>query len=131
MKKELTIEENIILLDFLGESIEVNKEGLLSNIKAIPYQRGYTPTEIGQQIEPRLSAVKVNKILSEMDFQVKCNDEWIPTEMGMPYALQGGYSIIKTDKGSFLKTKLLWNGEVINILKKKQEIDNQGEETAC
>lgn len=131
MKTKLTIEENIVILDYLGERTELKVEDLITNIQAFPYQRGYLPTEIGKMLKPELSARKVNQLLNELALQEKCNTEWIPTEQGMPYALQGNYSIIKSGSVDSLKTSLLWNKEIITILQKQLEIDNEGEETAC
>ena len=45
-------------------------------------QQLYTPTEIGKSIEPPCSAVKVNKYLQDMGWQIKVNGQWEATEAG-------------------------------------------------
>ena len=47
----------------------------------------YTPTEIGKSIEPPCSAVKVNKYLEAMGWQIKANDKWEAVNDGVPYAV--------------------------------------------
>lgn len=131
MKRQLSIQENIIILGHVdGEIGEISLENLINNIQAFPYQRGYTPTEIGKSLKPELSARKVNQLLRDIELQEKHDGEWIPTEAGIPYALER-YSVLKNDKGTFLKTNLLWSKQIITILQKQLEFDYQGEKTAC
>ena len=52
----------------------------------IPTHRAiYSPTELGAMLEPRLTGARVNKILSDLGYQVR--DEagrWVPTKAGEP-----------------------------------------------
>ena len=46
-----------------------------------------TPTEIGKQLNPPISAVKVNKLLEDKGYQEKLGATWIPTAKGKTYAV--------------------------------------------
>jgi phage regulator Rha-like protein len=46
-----------------------------------------TPTEIGKQLSPPISAIKVNKRLEALGYQEKLGDSWVPTQKGKPYAV--------------------------------------------
>lgn len=46
-----------------------------------------TPTEIGKQLNPKLSAVAVNKLLESLNYQEKLGSAWVPTQKGKPYAI--------------------------------------------
>jgi len=46
-----------------------------------------TPTEIGKQLNPPLSAIKVNKTLERLGYQEKLGDSWSPTTKGKAYAV--------------------------------------------
>lgn len=46
-----------------------------------------TPTEMGKQLNPKLSAVAVNKLLESLNYQEKLGSAWVPTEKGKPYAV--------------------------------------------
>lgn len=46
-----------------------------------------TPTEIGKQLNPPISAIKVNKTLESLGYQEKLGDSWVPTQKGKPYAV--------------------------------------------
>ena len=46
-----------------------------------------TPTEVGKQLNPVLSAVATNKLLDALDYQEKLGSAWVPTEKGKPYAV--------------------------------------------
>jgi len=46
-----------------------------------------TPTEIGKQLSPPISAIKVNKTLESLGYQEKLGDSWVPTQKGKPYAV--------------------------------------------
>lgn len=46
-----------------------------------------TPTQIGKELNPPLSAVATNKLLSSLGFQEKLHDQWVPTTAGKPYAV--------------------------------------------
>ena len=46
-----------------------------------------TPTEIGKQLNPSLSAVATNKRLEVLGYQEKLGSAWVPTEKGKPYAV--------------------------------------------
>ena len=46
-----------------------------------------TPTEVGKQLNPVLSAVATNKRLEVLGYQEKLGSAWVPTEKGKPYAV--------------------------------------------
>jgi len=46
-----------------------------------------TPTEIGKQLNPSLSAVATNRLLDALGYQEKLGSAWVPTEKGKPYAV--------------------------------------------
>ncbi|CAI8406615.1 MAG: Uncharacterised protein [Cryomorphaceae bacterium] len=46
-----------------------------------------TPTEIGKQLNPRLSAIGTNKRLESLGYQEKLGSAWVPTTAGKPYAV--------------------------------------------
>ena len=46
-----------------------------------------TPTEIGKQLNTKLSAVAVNKLLESLNYQEKLGSAWVPTLRGKPYAI--------------------------------------------
>lgn len=46
-----------------------------------------TPTEIGKQLNTKLSAVAVNKLLESLNYQEKLGSAWVPTPKGKPYAI--------------------------------------------
>ena len=120
MKKRITIEEETILLDFYGEERKIDISSLLNMSRTVPYERGYTPTEIGAAMPVHMSARAVNQLLEKLGYQTKINDEWMPTKQGEPYALQGNLSIIKSNKGNFLKSTLLWKEPIIEQLKNQK-----------
>lgn len=122
MKKKITVQEQIVLIDFLGEEMGVDISSLVDMVQAMPYQRGYRPTELGASMPVKMSAKAVNQLLEEMGYQTNINGEWIPTKQGEPYALQGNVGIIKSSKGNFLKSSLLWKESII-----EQLINQKGE----
>ena len=46
-----------------------------------------TPTEIGKQLNPPISAIATNKKLESLGYQEKLGDSWSPTQKGKPYAI--------------------------------------------
>jgi len=58
--------------------IELKKEEQTLNL---------TPTEIGKQLNPSLSAVATNRLLDALGYQEKLGSAWVPTEKGKPYAV--------------------------------------------
>jgi len=46
-----------------------------------------TPTEVGKQLNPSLSAVATNRLLDALGYQEKLGSAWVPTEKGKPYAV--------------------------------------------
>lgn len=46
-----------------------------------------TPTEIGKQLNPPLSAIATNKRLEALGYQEKLGDSWSPTPKGKAYAV--------------------------------------------
>jgi len=46
-----------------------------------------TPTEVGKQLNPVLSAVATNRLLDALGYQEKLGSAWVPTEKGKPYAV--------------------------------------------
>lgn len=58
--------------------IELRKEEQTLNL---------TPTEIGKQLNPRLSAIGTNKRLESLGYQEKLGSAWVPTTAGKPYAV--------------------------------------------
>ena len=63
-------------MEVLG--IELKKEEQTLNL---------TPTEIGKQLNPPLSAIATNKRLESLGYQEKLGSAWVPTEKGKPYAV--------------------------------------------
>ena len=55
---------------------------LIADKKALTF----TPTELGQQVEPPISAQMINRLLTEAGLQIKVNDRWEPTDEGLPHA---------------------------------------------
>lgn len=58
--------------------IELVKEAQVLNL---------TPTQIGKELNPPLSAVATNKLLSSLGFQEKLHDQWVPTAKGKGFAI--------------------------------------------
>lgn len=58
--------------------IELKKEHQTVNL---------TPTEIGKQLNPPVSAVATNKLLESLNYQEKLGSAWVPTEKGKAYAI--------------------------------------------
>ena len=50
-------------------------------------QQLYTPTELGKSTTPILSAIKVNKILSQLGWQIKTAVGWEAVGPGLPHAV--------------------------------------------
>ena len=81
---------------------------LIADKKALTF----TPTELGQQIDPPVSAKMINRLLAEAGLQVKVNDRWEPTDEGLAHA-----EVLDTGKrhSSGVPVKQVkWFGDVIN-----------------
>lgn len=59
-------------------SAELIKENQIVNL---------TPTEIGKELKPQISAVATNKLLTSLGFQEKLGSAWVPTSKGKPFAI--------------------------------------------
>lgn len=74
-----------------------------------------TPTQIGQQLEPSISAVKVNVLLADLGLQIKIGENWTPTQKGMDYA-----EVMDTQKrhsdGTPVK-QVKWFSSVMDLIK--------------
>ena len=55
---------------------------LIADKKALTF----TPTELGQQVDPPVSAKMINRLLAEAGLQSKVNDRWEPTDEGLAHA---------------------------------------------
>lgn len=73
-----------------------------------------TVTDIGINIEPNFSAIKVNKVLVENGYQTKVDGSWRATTKGQKFSieLEGG----RTRDGN--QTYLKWRYEIIELLNK-------------
>lgn len=58
----------------------------ITHLHAPVQQMTFTPTQLGQQLTPSISAIKVNVLLSDLGLQEKVNDTWLPTDKGNAYA---------------------------------------------
>ncbi|WP_180176919.1 ORF6N domain-containing protein [Acinetobacter sp. YH12039] len=75
----------------------------------------FTPTQIGEMLEPKLSGQKVNKVLVDLGYQVKEDDIWLMTEKA-----QGLGELFDTGKkhsdGVPVK-QLKWYQSVVQLVK--------------
>lgn len=71
--KTLTGNSPLLLL-----GIELVKEAQVLNL---------TPTQIGKELNPPLSAIATNKLLASLGFQEKLHDQWVPTSKGKAFAI--------------------------------------------
>ena len=58
----------------------------ITHLHAPVQQMTFTPTQLGQQLTPSISAMKVNVLLFDLGLQEKVNDTWLPTDKGNAYA---------------------------------------------
>jgi|688.fasta_scaffold329347_1 hypothetical protein len=78
-----------------------------------------TPTEIGREVEKltgkKISAIKVNKLLQEMQLQYKTANLWQPTILGK------GLSVILpyTGTNNHCGFQVKWSTDIIDLLKNK------------
>jgi prophage antirepressor-like protein len=78
----------------------------------------YTPTEIGEMMNPPISAIKVNNALVVVGLQEKKAGRWSPTEAGLPYAM-----VMDTGKKNSSGTpveQVKWTDDVVSILGQKE-----------
>lgn len=75
----------------------------------------FTPTQIGKELDPPMSAVKVNKTLQSLGYQIKIGSEWTATDKGLPFV-----EMLDTNKkhsdGTAVK-QMKWKESIIDILK--------------
>jgi prophage antirepressor-like protein len=75
-----------------------------------------TPTEIGRKVN--ISAIKVNKTLSNAGLQRKEGEEWVLTKEGMSYGRYFKINITLGGKSNKEKQCIKWNEEIITRLNK-------------
>ena len=54
----------------------------ITHLHAPVQEQVFTPTQIGEMLNPKLSGQKVNKLLAELGYQVKEGEFWLMTEKG-------------------------------------------------
>jgi hypothetical protein len=74
----------------------------------------YTPTEIGQMLNPPLSAIKTNVALAAVGLQEKVVGRWTPTAMGQPHAVVMDTGKRHSDGTPVEQVK--WAADVLGIL---------------
>ena len=74
--------------------------------------QSFIVTEIGEMLNPKLSAVKVNKLLHGMGYQEKINKRWVLTEEGK----ENGGVVIATTKKNLKDNveQIRWKEEVVD-----------------
>lgn len=87
-------------------------ELLEATLTAPVQQVTLTPTQIGKELAPSVSAQKVNELLEALGFQVKVSGVWAATEKGAPHC-----EVIDTSKrhndGSMVK-QIKWYASVLD-----------------
>lgn len=86
-----------------------------THLHAPVQEQVFTPTQIGEMLEPKLSGQKVNKVLVDLGYQVKEGDIWLMTEKA-----QGLGELFDTGKkhndGVPVK-QLKWYQSVVQLVK--------------
>lgn len=96
----------------LAGTVETGKILMASNAENDIKNQSFTVTEIGEKLAIKFSAVKLNKILSQMGYQVKENKRWVLTELGKE---NGGVVIATTKKGKKDNVEQIrWKEEIID-----------------
>ena len=96
---------NINLMQQLGHThIEAEKQE----------SHWYTPTELGKQMAPAISARQVNLLLAEAGLQFKRGDVWEATEAGKDFARI--YDTGKRHGSGVPVTQMKWSATVIAVL---------------
>jgi|GEM_PF-1098910 len=54
----------------------------ITHLHAPVQEQVFTPTQIGEMLNPKLSGQKVNKLIAELGYQVKEGEFWLMTEKG-------------------------------------------------
>lgn len=57
----------------------------ITHLHAPVQEQVFTPTQIGEMLNPKLSGQKVNKLLAELCYQVKEGELWLMTEKGKSF----------------------------------------------
>jgi prophage antirepressor-like protein len=74
----------------------------------------YTPTELGKQMTPAVSARQVNLLLAEAGLQFKRGDVWEATEAGKDFARI--YDTGKRHGSGVAVTQMKWSATVLGVL---------------
>lgn len=95
-------------------------ELLEATLTAPVQQVTLTPTQIGKELDPSVSAQKVNELLEVLlGFQIKVSGVWVATEKGAPHC-----EVIDTSKrhndGSTIK-QIKWYASVLELIQAKGE----------
>ena len=69
----------------VGQNLLV-KVRLTHRLHAPVQEASLTPTQIGEMLQNKLSARKVNLLLEKLGYQVKNGDLWLPTPSGEKYS---------------------------------------------
>ena len=94
-------------------------ELLEATLTAPVQQVTLTPTQLGKELDPSVSAQKVNELLEVLGFQIKVSGVWVATEKGAPHC-----EVIDTSKrhndGSTIK-QIKWYASVLELIQAKGE----------
>lgn len=92
-------------------------ELLEATLTAPVQQVTLTPTQLGKELDPSISAQKVNELLEVLGFQVKVSGVWVATEKGKPHC-----EVIDSGKrhgdGSMIK-QVKWYASVLELIQAK------------
>lgn len=96
----------------MSETVEQMKILMASNSENDIENQSFTVTEIGEMLDPTLSAVKVNKLLHGMGYQEKINKRWVLTEEGK----ENGGVVIATTKKNLKDNveQIRWKEEIVD-----------------
>jgi Rha family phage regulatory protein len=87
------------------------------DLPADPRGRTYTPTQLGEMLDPKLSPQKVNMILFQMGYQVKnILDYWEPTDKAQ--GMFEFYDVAKTTDSGVPVKQLKWFSGVLDAILK-------------
>lgn len=114
---EIAEQENIIDLD-----------EYLKQEPTVPYEKLYTPTEIGNLLDKHMSARKVNELLEYCGFQYKDEKKhWNPTEKAYKFLMLT--TAIKSNKDDkiIISLDFKWRYPIIDVL---NSIIKEGKEVA-
>jgi len=92
-------------------------ELLEATLTAPVQQVTLTPTQLGKELDPSISAQKVNELLEVLGFQTKVSGVWAATEKGKPHC-----EVIDSGKrhgdGSMIK-QVKWYASVLELIQAK------------